>query len=63
MGSGSHRDYYRAKALLLMSVYMRVKETIHIAQIVIRRRRKNPPDFYSFSRPDIDFGVAGGKQK
>lgn len=32
-------------------------------ETVIRRCRKKKSDFYSFSRPDIDFGVAGGKQR
>lgn len=50
MGSGSYRGYYRAKALLLMSAYMRAKETIHIAQRVIRRCRKKPTRFLFFQQ-------------
>lgn len=63
MSSGSHRGHHRAKALLFMTVYMRAKETIYITQKELLGGAEKKMDFYSFSRPDIDFSITGGKQR
>lgn len=64
MGSRSHGGYHGAKALLLMSVYKKGKEKIQITQKQsLGGAEKKKSDFYSFSRPDIYFGVSGGKQR
>lgn len=64
MGSGRRGGYHGAAALLLVCVYMRVKEVIHITQKeLLGGAEKKIRILYSFSRLDVDFGVAGGKQR
>lgn len=60
MSSRSHGGYHRAKALLLMSVYKKGKEKIQITQ---KQSLGGAGKKIQIFRPDIYFGVSGGKQR